>query len=160
MNVLAIRKELRTGQSEELAGKRKIVALSVLGLIDFGVLSLYQTGIIKKLPDLPLSLFDANKVSASKEAFLFGLPDGPIASTLYSLTMVLATAGGSKRTGRSFVFDKLLNGLVSISAAVGLFYLSAMVKNKKVCLYCFTGAVINFASAAIQLAPKRARRTR
>ncbi|HYH13971.1 MAG TPA: vitamin K epoxide reductase family protein [Flavisolibacter sp.] len=160
MDGVAKRNDWRSGQAEELNKRRKLLGLSAMGLLDFAILSLYQTGIIKKLPDIPLPLFGANKVSASKEAFLLGPPDGPIASTLYSLLMVLTTAGSSKPTGHNPLLDKLLTGAISVSAAMSLLYFYAMAKNKKICLYCLTGAVINFTMAAIQLAPKRLRSNR
>jgi len=53
MKAKAIRKQLLKGSSEDLERRRKIIALSALGLLDFSIISLYQTGIIKKLPDLP-----------------------------------------------------------------------------------------------------------
>lgn len=66
-----------------------------------------------------------------------------------STTMALAAAGGTRSTGRSPVFDSLLKGSVGVSAGMGLYYLYAMAANKKFCLYCFTGVLINFASAAL-----------
>jgi uncharacterized membrane protein len=63
--------------------------------------------------------------------------------------MTLAAAGGSRGTGRNTVFDSMLKSSVGVSAGMGLYYLYAMVANKKFCIYCFTGAAINFASAAL-----------
>lgn len=149
MNIIAMRNELRKGTSDDLERRRKVIGLSVLGLIDAGVLSLFQSGIIKRLPDVPHPFFGANKVPLSKEAFRFGAPDAPMAAILYGITITLATAGGSHATGRSGVFDSLLKGAVGVSAGMGLYYLFAMAANKKLCIYCFTGALINFASAAL-----------
>jgi hypothetical protein len=77
MNVMAIRNVLRIGSSEDLDRRSKILCLSAIGLVDFSIISLYQTGVIKKLPDIPLPIFDSNKVNAAESAYQFGVPDGP-----------------------------------------------------------------------------------
>ncbi len=78
MNIAAMRDVLRTEHSEDLDRRRKVIGLSALGLVDFSIISLYQTGVIKSLPDLPFEVFDSNKVNASEDAYRFGAPDGPI----------------------------------------------------------------------------------
>ncbi len=150
MDAKAIRDALRNDESEDLDRRRKIICLSAIGLVDFSIISLYQTGVIKSLPDLPFEIFDSNKVNASKSAYRFGAPDGPISATVYGLTMVLASAGGGEHAGRKPVFDVLLGGAVAGNAAGAIFYLYDMTfKQKKICLYCVTGAAINIASAII-----------
>lgn len=150
MKARAIRNELRQGQSASLDRRRKIILLAALGLIDFSVISLYQTGVIKKLPDLPFPVFDSNKVNAAEDAYMMGAPDGPISAVAYSLSMVLAAAGGSAKTGRLPAMDLALGGVIAGNAAGAVYYLANMLwKQKKVCLYCVAGAAINLASAII-----------
>lgn len=150
MNALAIRNELRNNDSEEMDKRRAIIWLSAIGLVDFSVISLYQTGVIEKLPDLPFAIFDSNKVNASKEAYQFGVPDGPISTAAYAAIMVLAAAGGSEASGRKPVMDTLLGATIAGNTAGAVYYLYDMIfKQKKICLYCLTGAVINIASAVI-----------
>lgn len=149
MNAEAIRDELMKAHSTELDVRRKIILLSAIGLIDFSVISLYQTGVIKSLPDLPFSIFDSNKVNGSKEAYQFGVPDGPVSAAVYAATMILAAAGGSQNASRTPVWDTLLGGAIAGNAVGALYFLYDMIyKQKKVCLYCITGAAINLASAA------------
>jgi len=71
MNIPAMRDALRTGHNEDLDTRRKVILLSALGLVDFSIISLYQTGVIKSLPDLPFEVFDSNKVNASEDAYRF-----------------------------------------------------------------------------------------
>jgi len=68
MKPKAIKQALRAGTSEYLE-RRKIIVLSASGLVDFSIISLYQTGVIKKLPDLPYAIFGSNKVNASPDAY-------------------------------------------------------------------------------------------
>lgn len=150
MDVKKIRKSLREGSSDDLERRRKLICLSAIGLADFSIISLYQTGVIKSLPDIPLSIFDSNKVNASESAYQLGVPDGPVSSLAYSAVMVLASAGGSESSGRKPVFDVALGATVAGNAVGAVFYLSNMIfKQKKICLYCVTGAAINIASAII-----------
>ncbi len=150
MNPMAIKQALRNEISDDLERRRKVIALSAIGLADFSVISLYQTGVIKKLPDLPYAIFDSNKVNASPDAYQMGAPDGPISTIVYASAMVLASAGGSEESGRKPIFDVLLGATVFGNAAGAAYYLYNMAfKQKKICLYCVTGAAINFASAAI-----------
>lgn len=150
MDATAIRNVLREAHSDDLDRRRKVIALSVVGLIDFCIISLYQTGIIKKLPDIPHPFFDSNKVNASKEAYQFGVPDGPVSATVYGLTMTLAAAGGSEQASRKPVWDVLLGASIGGNVAGAVYYLYDMAFNqKKVCLYCVTGAIVNIASAVV-----------
>jgi uncharacterized membrane protein len=146
MDAKAIRRELRKGKSDSLHRRRQIALLSAIGAADMGVISLYQMGVIKKLPDLPGAIFDANKVSGSKSAYALGLPDGPVSLGMYALNMILASAKGSHRTGRSPWLDFLLAGAVLGSVAGTVAYLSDMFfKQKKACPYCLVAAGLNFA---------------
>lgn len=150
MDALAIRNELLNNDSAVINKRRTIILLSAVGLVDFSIISLYQTGVIKKLPDLPFDIFDSNKVNASKSAYQFGVPDGPVSAAAYAATMVLAAAGGSEQSGRKPVMDTLLGATIAGNAAGAVYYLYDMLfKQKKICLYCLTGAAINIASAVI-----------
>lgn len=146
MDIDAIRKQLRDGNSKSLNRKRKIALLSVIGLVDFGIISLYQLGVIRHLPDFPGKIFDSDKVNASHKAYATGVPDGTISATLYGINLVLASAGGTSKSNRHPILDVLLGGVVIGSALGGLNYLLNMVKEQeRACPYCITGATINFA---------------
>ena len=146
----ALSRTLRTDYSSALRRKRQIVALSALGLLDFSLITLYQTGVIKHLPDLPGDLFDSDYVNASEEAYRFGAPDAPLSAVVYGLTVVLATAGGTEKTGRPPAMDLLMGGALLANAGGAANYLVNMItEQKKVCLYCVAGAAINFASLAV-----------
>jgi uncharacterized membrane protein len=146
MNVTAIRQQLRQGQSDSLKRRRKIALLSIFGILDFLVISLYQLGIIRHMPDIPGKIFDSNQANGSKDAYVMGVPDGPISLVLYALNIVLASAGGSRKSGRHPIFDLLLAGAVLSSVIGGISYMYNMVfKQQKACIYCITGAFLNFA---------------
>ncbi|HEU5145984.1 MAG TPA: vitamin K epoxide reductase family protein [Chryseosolibacter sp.] len=150
MDAIAIRNELRQGNSPALDARRKVILLSALGLVDFSIISLYQTGVIKHLPDPRHPIFDSDKINASEDAYQFGAPDGPISAAAYAIAMIFASAGGSERTGRKPALDVALGATVAGNAIGAIYYLGNMIfKQKKICLYCVTGAAINIASAII-----------
>ena len=145
MDVNAIRVELRHGHSPSLRRRRWIGALAAVGLADFAIISLYQFGVIRHLPDPPGKLFDSDKVNASHKAYAMGFPDGTAGAALHAFIMMLASAGGSRSTGRKPVLDLLLGGAVIAGAAAGAQYLFDMVRNQeRACPYCIAGAAINF----------------
>lgn len=138
--------EIRNDTSEAARYRRQIAALSALGLVDFSLISLFQLGFIKHMPDLPGELFDTEKVNSSKDAVLLGMPDGVISLSSYAATIVLAAAATRFRKP-SRVLDVAMGGIVLGQAAGAAQYLYNMAfVQKKVCIYCVAGAVINFAS--------------
>lgn len=145
-DIQAIRDDLRDGRSPSLRRRRGISALAALGAVDFAIISLYQLGVIRHLPDPRWRVFDSDKVNASSKAYALGVPDGPLGLGLYALTLILAGAGGSRRTGRRRMFDILLGGAVAAGALGAAHYLYDMVWNqKRACPYCLVGAAVNFA---------------
>lgn len=144
MKVVKIKKELRKKTNPDLDVKRKLAVLASLGLLDFIIISLYQLGVIRKLPDVPVKGIDSNYVNASDEAYKMGLPDGSVSATVYTIILVLIGVKGTKKSGREPVWDVLLGGAIAANAAGALDYLRVMIfKQKKICLYCVMGAVIN-----------------
>src|SRR5947209_5546245 len=91
-------RELREGDTSDLTRRRWIIGLSVVGSAMGQIVSLYQTGILRRLPDPPLPIFDASRVDASDYAYRrFQTPDGLMMLVSYAFTALLAGAGGKSR---------------------------------------------------------------
>lgn len=138
--------KIRKDKSTETGHRRSVAALAAAGLVDFSLISLYQLGYFKKLPDFPGKVFDTEKVNTSKDAVILGMPDGVLSLGGYALTMLLATAA-SRSKKRSRLLDLAL-GAVVLGQAVGAaqyLYTMAFVQ-KRICVYCVAAAGINFAS--------------
>lgn len=139
-------KKIRKDSSEATGYRRQLAALAAVGLVDFSLISLFQLGYIKKLPDLPGKVFDTTKVNSSKDAVILGIPDGVISLAAYTATMLLATAAISYKK-KSRVLDVALAGVVLGQAAgAGQYLVNMVAVQKKACVYCIAGAAINFAS--------------
>jgi len=138
--------KIRGDETEAAIYRRQIAALSAAGLLDFSLISLFQLGFIKHLPDLPGEIFDTEQVNSSKDAVLLGLPDGVISLNSYAATILLAAAA-TRYKKPSRLLDVAMGGLVLGQAAGAVQYLYKMAfVQKKVCIYCVAGAVINFAT--------------
>lgn len=146
----AIRHALLHERSPSLRRRRGIALLSVVGLVDFAVISLYQTGVIRRLPDLPGRIFDSNQVNASRKAYALGVPDGATGALLYATTLALAAAGGTRETGRSPLLSLLLGGVIGVGVVGALDYLRDMIfQQARACPYCLVGAGLNAGMAAL-----------
>ena len=92
-----LRDALQHGRSDDLRRRRSIIALSLLGMTSMSVVSLYQSGLLKDLPDLPLSTFDSEAVTGSPDAYWWGAAEGTWAVLGCALNLPLATFGGDER---------------------------------------------------------------
>lgn len=160
MRTAAIRQELLTSEDGDLNRRRKVLTLSAIGIADFSFISLYQSGAIGRLPELPFKAFDSNKVNAAPDAYAMGAPDATISTLLYAAGMVLSTWSGTEASGRKPAHDIALGAVIAGNASGAVYYLGKMLfKQEKVCPYCIAGAAINIASAVI-IAPTVAKAIR
>lgn len=148
MNPQQLSRELRLGQSPDLQRRRWIVGLSMVGALAGQIVGLYQTGIIKTLPDPPVPIFDSARVDASNYAYKRALtPDALIMLVSYGVTAWLAGAGGEQRArtrpwlpvamGAKIIFD--------VFTAVQLAG-EEWAENKALCAYCQAATVASVAS--------------
>lgn len=144
--------DLREGNSKDNQNRRKIAFLSALGIVDFTIISLYQIGGIRKLPDVPLNFINSEKVISSDSASILGMPDAPIALNMYIVNMLLASSAINKKKPSRWL-DLLLGSIVAGNAAgAAYFMLNMTLIQKKACLYCITGALVNFMTIKPMLA--------
>jgi uncharacterized membrane protein len=151
MNPTELSRELREGQSPDLTNRRWIVGLSLLGVAAGQVVSLYQTGIIKHLPDPPVSIFNSDKVDASDYAYKrIQTPDALMMVVTYGITAWLAGAGGKNRaqTQPWLPIATGVKALVDVGTAVQLGR-EEWQENKAFCAYCQAATVASVASLAL-----------
>ncbi len=77
--------------------------------------ALYQTGVISRLPDPPMSVFESERITMSKAAHPLGIPDALLGLISFSATLTLAILARRSRTARSLLGAKLA---LDASAAV------------------------------------------
>lgn len=150
--------QLRAETSRFLFNRRAILGCSLLASTCMGLVSLYQFGLIKHLPDPPLRGFHSDKVDAAPEAYRWlATPDGVLGLASYALTGVLSAMGGRHREERHPALPLLMalkTGGDTLAAAK-LTYDQAT-KHKAFCLPCLVAAGSSFVSAAFSLPEARA----
>jgi len=140
----------------ELRRRRRVVGGTMLSTGCMAVASLYQTGVVRRIPELPLRPFDANRVEASAQAYqLLRMPDAPLAVVSFGLTAALAAAAGTgpggPRFGRRAELIRVALGLKAlVDAAYGAKLMADQAtKHGKLCSWCLTTTV----GSAVALGP-------
>ncbi len=134
--------ELRTGSGNFLRLRRGIVGLAMVATGSMGLITLFQMGIIKHLPELPLPWLDADKVDASAEAYSrFSTPDGVLGLGNYAMTMGLAAMGGQDRVQKQPWIPLLLAAKVGFDLSQGIrLFFDQKSKYHAFCSWCLLAA--------------------
>lgn len=151
MNPKQLSHELRNTTTPDLTRRRWIIGLSVLSAAAGQIVTLYQTGIIKHLPDPPLAIFDSDKVDASNYAYKrANAPDAPVMIATYGITAWLASMGGKNRAAQN-PWLPIAMGVKTVIDAVTALELGReeWQENKKFCAYCQTATIASLASVAL-----------
>lgn len=160
MSPQELRDRIQNDRSPEMSYRRAIVGVSLLGIASMALVSLFQTGIVKRLPDPPTRRprFDTEKVNSSEEAYGYGMPDGPLTLALHAANLAVAAAGPPERYRyRPWlpITATVVSGAQAAVAAKYLFYQMPYV-NRAWCPYCVVDALTHFATFALTL-PETAR---
>ncbi|HEV2720887.1 MAG TPA: vitamin K epoxide reductase family protein [Thermoanaerobaculia bacterium] len=148
MDAEELSRELRNASAPELRRRRQIVGLSMLASASMAVITLYQTGIIKHLPEPPLPFLDADKVDASAEAYgKFNTPDAALGLASYAVTTILASMGGKKRA--SWIVLALAAKLGFDAANALKLTIDQPLKHRAFCFWCLIAATATFASVPL-----------
>ena len=139
--------ELRNGDDAFLARRRRIIALSMTAAATMGLIALYQTGVIKSLPEPPLPYLDAERVNGSAEAYArFATPDAVLGLGSYAATLGLAAMGGSDRYRTMPLVPLAMAAKAAIDAAVAAkLTIDQWTKHRAFCIWCLTAAAATFA---------------
>ncbi|PAX07856.1 vitamin K epoxide reductase family protein [Sphingomonas lenta] len=146
--------ELREGTGPDLTNRRIGIGLSLLGAVLAGAVTAYQTGLVKRLPDiLPGKIWDAEKVDASDYAYsMLQQPDGPMMLVNYGLTAMALAAGGKDRARQNPALSYVTVGKAAADFATCLALATQEWReNKKLCSYCQIATVISGATLALSL---------
>jgi uncharacterized membrane protein len=146
--------ELREEQSPDLTRRRWAIGLSLLGAAIGGVVGLYQTGIIKRLPDiLPGRIWDAEKVDASDYAYKrLQTPDAMLMIGTFALTAGLIAAGGKDRAEQAPALPIAAAVKATLDLATDLkLAQEEWAENKALCSYCQVATLISAATVALTL---------
>lgn len=149
--------ELRHDSSRDLELRRKIVGLSLVSIGCMGLISLYQMGMIRHLPEPPLPMFDADKVDASPDAYeKLSAPDASLGLASYSVTMAMACMEGPDRAKTHPWLPLLMTGKVFVDTVqAGKLTIDQWTKHRAFCFWCLVAAGATFATLPLALTEAR-----
>lgn len=146
--------ELREAQSPDLTRRRWGISLSLVGAAIGGVVTAYQTGLIKRLPDiLPGRIWDAEKVDASDYAYKrLQTPDATMMVVTYGITAGVIAAGGKDRAEQAPVLPiaAALKAAFDFITCVKLGQ-EEWAENKALCSWCQVATGVSAATLALTL---------
>jgi uncharacterized membrane protein len=153
MNPSQLSEQLRKESTPDLNRRRWIVGLSLVGIAVSKIVTLYQMGIVKKLPDPPISLFDSSKVDASDYAYKrLDTPDALMMLTNYGITAWLAGAGGKDRARQTPLLSIAMGTKVLMDTAGAIMLgWEEWKENKKLCFYCQIATLASATSLALAI---------
>lgn len=158
MNPTRLSYELRISDGGCLKQRRAIAGLSLVAIAAMGVISLYQLGLVKHLPQPPLPKLNADKVDASAEAYSrFNTPDAVLGLGNYAATLGLAAMGGKQRAKTQRVVPLALAAKTAFDAYQGVrLVIDQTVKQKAYCIWCLVAAAASVAMLPFAIPEARA----
>src|SRR5947209_3292399 len=146
--------QLRQSSEEFLPQRRGIAGLSLFAMGSLSLITLFQTGILKHLPEVPLPglHMDSEKVNASSDAYgMFEVPDGIIGLASYTATLGLASMGGKDRSRKQPWIPLLLAAKLGFDTYQAIKLIQAQRQGKAYCLWCLLTAGATFASVPLAI---------
>ncbi len=157
MDASELSRQLRMGEGELLARRRAIVALQIVAGASMSLITLYQMGIIRHLPEPPLPMLDADTVDAAPEAYkILATPDAALGLASYGATTVLAAMAGPDRATTKPWIPLLMAAKVLVDALAGAkLTVDQWARHRAFCFWCLIGALASVVS--VPLAVQEAR---
>jgi uncharacterized membrane protein len=153
-----LRADLRGDTSPFLRRRRTVIELSLFSMGAMGLMALYQTGVIRRVPEPRWRFLDSAKINGSTQAYShFATPDAVLGLASYAATAVLAAMGPQDRSRRYPWMALAMAGKTIADAAVaGKLLADEAFKFKSLCLWCTLAAGATFAAAALSIPEARA----
>jgi hypothetical protein len=154
----ALRSGFRQDSRESLRRRRGIFGLFLAASASMSVIALYQLGILKRVPEPPLSRFASDHITGSAKAYsLLATPDAVLAMGSYAVTMTLAAMGSPDRANEQPLLPIALAAKVGFDAIVAARYtLDEWRNHRAFCFWCLVASTATF--AAVPLVIPEARR--
>jgi uncharacterized membrane protein len=137
----------RHGSAGHLRQRRGVVSLALAAAGSMGLITLYQTGLIRRVPEPALPGLDAERVNGSDEAYArFETPDAALGLVSYAVTVCLASAGGPDRAREKPWLPLALAAKVGFDAATAVkLTRDEAMHFRAYCLWCLlaTGATLS-----------------
>jgi uncharacterized membrane protein len=146
-------KSLRTTGGLYLFCRRGIVVTSFVGGLSMMAIGLYQMGVWRRLPDLPVSKLKSSKIAAVPPAYRplgLPIPDSLLGLLSYATTAALAGFAGPDRYRHLpwVVLGMAVKVLGDATLAAVLFWIQ-WAWYRGFCMYCLTAALASFTAVPL-----------
>ena len=158
MDAARLRDDLRHGAGGFLTQRRTISGLSLVAIGAMGLISAYQLGLLRRLPQPRSRWLDSNRVDGSEEAYKrLNVPDATLGVASYATTLVLTAMGGKERTQRRPWVALALAGKIGFDVAQSLRMIVVQWRQfRSFCGWCLLSAVATFVSAGLTVPEAKA----
>lgn len=146
-------RQLRRGDDPRLQRRRRAAGLSLLAIGSMGLISLYQLGLIRSLPDLPGGIFDSDEVDGAPQAYeKLGMPDAVLGLRSYATTLALVATGDKNRARDEPWIPIALAGKALFDAfQAGKLSVDQWRKHRAFCIWCLLAAGATLATLPLVL---------
>ena len=147
--------DLRLGGGDLLRRRRRVAAMALSAIGSMGVVSAYQFGLLRHLPEPPVDAFDADTVDASGEAYQYlKTPDAALGLASYAITLALAGMGSRRRWAAQPWVPLALAAKVGLDAVSGLYLtVEQGSRHRRFCSWCLVASGLSLAMVP-QVAPE------
>ena len=151
MHPEALSEAQRTTSDTTMRRRRGVIGLSLAAAGSMGLIALYQSGVIRHIPEPPLPGLDADKIDASAEAFeRFQVGDAFLGFVSYGVTMALAAMGPPRRADEQPWLTLALAGKVTFDVATAAkLTVDQWTRHKAFCFWCLVASAATFATAPL-----------
>jgi uncharacterized membrane protein len=148
-----LRHDLRETNEPGVLLRRALIGTSLIGIASMAIVTLFQSGAVRHLPDPPIEGFDSDKVNASDTAFGWGMPDSPLSIVSHAVNIALATFGRGDRADTQPWVPLLATVAAAPSAVVSAKYVfyQMPVQERGWCPYCITDGLTHIAAFGFTL---------
>ena len=94
--------------ADETLESRVVLGSCCVALATLVPVALYQSGLIARLPDPPLAVFDSEKITQSAAAHPLGIPDAWLGLASFGTTLALAIMARRHRGAKRLLGAKLM----------------------------------------------------
>lgn len=157
MNPGELKAELRHDEGPLLRRRRGVAALCISAMGALGVVALYQVGLLRHLPELPIKSFDSGKIAGSDSAYaLLETPDAVLGIASYAVTLGLACVGGNDRAQHRPLLPLALGVKVGFDVfQAGIHSVRQWTRHRAFCSWCLVAATASFAMLPLVIPESR-----
>lgn len=149
--------ELRLDRGTDMYRRRGIIVLTLAAGACTAVAALYQSGVVRNVPEPRWRRLDADRVDAVPEAYSFlSTPDAFLALVSYMITALLAAMGGADRARARPMVPLAMAGKVAVDCALaGWLAWFQWTRLRAFCSWCLLTTAATFASLPLALPEAR-----